>query len=152
MEPSLKREESFFMVYLRHWLVFPETRYENLIKTLRLFLSFGFMSMEKGKNLLEDFWNEECSYFWRKFDQKYKEEQCSYDLEWPSKHPSDFIPKKIRPIVTKQHFFPCNTRRTLSYHIKRENMSQITMKFLSLPSKTDTSKNLSLLALWDFSE
>ena len=63
MEPSLKREEIFFMVYLRHWLVFPETRCENLIKTLRLFLSFGFMSMEKGKNLLEDFWNEECSYF-----------------------------------------------------------------------------------------
>ena len=51
------------MVYLRHWLVFPETRNENLIKTLRLFFSFGFMSMEKGKNLLEDFWNEEFSYF-----------------------------------------------------------------------------------------
>ena len=33
------------------------------MKTLILYLSFGFMSMEKGKNLMEDFWNEEFSYF-----------------------------------------------------------------------------------------
>ena len=64
------------------------------------------MSMEKGKNLLEGFWNEECSYFWRKFDQKYKEEQCSYDLEWPSKHPSDFHPQKDQTYCYQAAFFP----------------------------------------------
>ena len=91
---------------------------------------------------------------WRKFDRKYKKEQCSYDLEWPwmtLKTPFRFSSPKRSLIFTKQHFFPYNTRRTL-YRVKRKNMPQITMKFLSLPSITNTSKNLSLLALRDSSE
>ena len=88
--------------------------------------------------------------FWRKFDRKYKE-QCSYDLEWPWKHPSDFHPQKDHSFLPSSIFSPITLEEPCIV-LKGKNMPQITMKFLSLPSITNTSKNLSLLALRDSSE
>ena len=55
---------------------------------------------------MEDFCNEEFSYFLRKFDQKYKKEKCIYDLKWPWKHPSDFHPQKDQTHCYQAAFFP----------------------------------------------
>ena len=112
---------------MRHWPVFPETRYENLIKHRYYFCLLALCQWKKEKIWWWISGTRSLVIFWGKFDQKYKKEKCIYDLKWPWKHPSDFHPQKDQTHCYQATFFPYKTRRTLSYHVKRENKPQITI-------------------------